>query len=129
MPQFKVDHVHLRSNNVENMAHFFETMFGASLQKRVQTTSMHRLVLTLGGLTLFIDQTSSEITHRAAPPYLGLEHIGLTVNGFDSAIENLKSKGAQFSTEPHSPRTGLKLCYLRGPEGVIVEVLERSFPG
>ena len=56
----------------------------------------------------------------------GLEHLGLTVTGIDQAAAELKAKGAEFSKEPNIPRPGIKVCFLRGPQGISVELLERD---
>ncbi|MGA3141152.1 MAG: VOC family protein, partial [Xanthobacteraceae bacterium] len=35
-------------------------------------------------------------------------------------------KGAEFTMEPTTVRPGVRVCFLRAPEGVSVELLERS---
>ncbi len=59
-------------------------------------------------------------------PYQGLDHFGLTVSGIDAIAAELKAKGAEFTLEPHTIRPGLRICFLRGPQGVSVELLERD---
>src|SRR3954466_10766833 len=60
------------------------------------------------------------------PPHLGLEHIGLAVTNIDAVCAELKARGAEFTVEPHSPRPGLRMAFVRAPENVRIEVLERS---
>jgi predicted enzyme related to lactoylglutathione lyase len=59
-------------------------------------------------------------------PYRGLEHIGLAVTGIDQVVAELKTKGAEFTMEPTSIRPGIRICFVRGPENVAIELLERS---
>jgi catechol 2,3-dioxygenase-like lactoylglutathione lyase family enzyme len=50
----------------------------------------------------------------------------LFVTDLDAFVAEIKTKGAEFTKEPHSPRPGIKICFLRGPEGISVELLERD---
>jgi catechol 2,3-dioxygenase-like lactoylglutathione lyase family enzyme len=59
-------------------------------------------------------------------PYRGLEHIGLTVKGIDAVVAELKGKGAHFTMEPTTIRPGVRICFVRGPENVAIELLERT---
>jgi catechol 2,3-dioxygenase-like lactoylglutathione lyase family enzyme len=65
---------------------------------------------------------------NAAPttPYQGLDHFGLSVSGIDAIAADLKKKGVEFTQEPHSPRPGIKICFLRGPQGISIELLDRD---
>ena len=38
----------------------------------------------------------------------------------------LRARGARFVVEPHSPRPGLKIAFLEGPEKLRIELLERA---
>ena len=38
----------------------------------------------------------------------------------------LKAKGAEFTMEPNDIRPGTRIAFLRGPEGVSIELLERT---
>lgn len=37
-----------------------------------------------------------------------------------------ENKGVEFTKEPHSPRPGIKVCFLRGPQGISIELLDRD---
>ncbi len=72
---------------------------------------------------------SAPATKSIAPPvtpYQGLDHFGLAVSGIDAVAAELKAKGAEFTMEPRTIRAGLRICFLRGPQGVSVELLERE---
>jgi lactoylglutathione lyase len=55
-----------------------------------------------------------------------LEHFGLTVNGIDEVAAELKAKGCEFTKEPTTVRPGVRICFIRGPQGVSIELLERT---
>ena len=65
---------------------------------------------------------------NAAPqaPYFGLEHIGLTVTDIDGITTELKGKGADFTMQPTTVRPGVRIAFLRGPQGVSIELLDRT---
>ena len=54
---------------------------------------------------------------------------GVGTAGPDDPISwdsTVNPKGAEFTMELNSPRPGIKICFVRGPEGVSIEVLERG---
>mgnify|MGYP003906445287 CR=1 FL=1 len=62
--------------------------------------------------------------HRAARP--GSSWLGLTVSGIDAVVAELKAKGAEFTREPTTIRPGVRVAFLRAPEGVSIELLDRN---
>lgn len=127
MATFTHDHVHLRSPDPEATAQFYERMFGAEVLRSVQQ-GKPRVDLDLGGLKVFIAQAATGDKIGAAPtsPYLGLDHIGLTVTGIDAAVAELKAKGAEFTMEPTTIRPNVRIAFLRGPQGVAIELVDRN---
>jgi catechol 2,3-dioxygenase-like lactoylglutathione lyase family enzyme len=127
MARFTWDHIHLRSPNPEATAAFYERMFGAEVIRTMQQ-GKPRIDLKIGGANVFIlpvvpgDKTNPPPTS----PYQGLDHFGLSVTGIDAVVADLKAKGAEFTMEPNNIRPGIRIAFLRGPEGVLIELLERS---
>jgi catechol 2,3-dioxygenase-like lactoylglutathione lyase family enzyme len=125
---YTYDHVHLRSRNPEETALWYERMFGAEVKRSTQSDGKQRVDLDLGGMTVFIapivNQTGT--AQPPASPYLGLEHIGLRVEGIDAAVADLKAKGAEFTMEPTTIRPGVRIAFLKGPENVSIEILDRN---
>jgi hypothetical protein len=103
-------------------------MFGAEIIRSVQSDGRPRVDLNLGGFTVFIAQVPPEqaVAPPPEPPYLGLEHIGLRVNGIDQVVAELKEKGAEFTVEPKTIRPGVRIAFLRGPQKVHIELLDRN---
>ena len=127
MGQFKFDHIHLRSPEPEETARFYERMFGAEIIRTVQE-GRERLDLNLGGQSIFIAPVLPDGKTAAPPqsPYQGLDHIGLTVSGIDAVAADLKAKGAEFTMEPTTIRPGTRIAFLRGPQGVSIELVDRG---
>ena len=128
MTVFTYDHIHLRSPDAEATARWYEEMFGAEIIRSVRSDGRPRLDLKLGGIDVFIAQVPAEqaIGAPPEPPYLGLEHIGLLVEGIDRVVTELKEKGAEFTVEPKTIRPGVRIAFLRGPQNVHIELLDRN---
>ena len=127
MAKFTYDHIHLRSPNPEATAQYYERMFGAEVVRSTQQGSP-RIDLKLGGANIFIAPVASGDGVNPPPttPYQGLDHFGLLVTGIDSIVAELKAKGAVFTKEPTTVRPGVRVAFLRAPEGVSIELLDRS---
>jgi len=121
------DHVHLRTTDPEGMAQWFESMLGAEVIRSMQQ-GKPRIDLKLGGANIFIAPVAPSDSVNAAPatPYRGLDHFGLAVSGIDAVAADLKNKGVEFTREPTTVRPGVRICFLRGPEGVSIELLDRN---
>jgi len=127
MPQFTYDHIHLRSPNPEATAQFYQRMFGAEVLRSMQQ-GKPRIDLKLGGANIFIAPVAPGDGVNAPPttPYQGLDHFGLSVSNIDAVVAELKAKGAEFTREPTTVRPGVRVAFLRGPEGVSIELLDRN---
>ena len=126
MSKYTWDHVHLRTPDPEAMAQWFEHMLGAEVIRTMQQ-GKPRLDLKLGGANIFIAPVAAGdgVNPSPATPYQGLDHFGLTVSGIDAIAAELKAKGVEFATEPTTVRPGVRVCFLRGPQGISIELLER----
>lgn len=127
MPRYQWDHIHLRSPDPEATAAWFETMLGAEVI-RSTLQGKPRIDLKLGGANIFIAPVADGDGTNAAPsiPYRGLDHFGLAVSGIDAIAADLKKKGVEFTREPTTVRPGVRICFIRAPEGVSIELLDRS---
>jgi catechol 2,3-dioxygenase-like lactoylglutathione lyase family enzyme len=127
MAKFTWDHIHLRSPDPEKTAAFYERMFGAEVIRTMQQ-GKPRIDLKIGGANVFIYhvQPGEKINPPPTTPYQGLDHFGLSVTGIDGIVAELKAKGAEFTMEPNTIRPGVRIAFLRGPEGVSIELLERQ---
>jgi catechol 2,3-dioxygenase-like lactoylglutathione lyase family enzyme len=102
-------------------------MLGAEVIRSMQQ-GKPRIDLKLGGANIFIAGVAAGDGVNAAPatPYQGLDHFGLSVKGIDDIAAALKAKGVEFTKAPHVARPGIKVCFLRGPQGISIELLERD---
>jgi catechol 2,3-dioxygenase-like lactoylglutathione lyase family enzyme len=127
MAKYTWDHIHLRSPDPEATARYYERMFGAEVLRSMQQ-GKPRIDLKLGGINIFIAAVvaGDGVNPPPTTPYQGLDHFGLTVSGIDAVVAELKAKGAEFTREPTTVRPGVRVAFLRAPEGVSIELLERN---
>lgn len=126
MDPYRFDHIHLRSADAEAAAAVWSAAFGATPKGRVQAGPWLRLVLDLGGVQLFIEQVAPGTPCPPAPPFLGIEHVGLTVADLDAAIAALAEKGVPLVSGPSVPRPGVRIAFFAMPDRVRVELIERK---
>ena len=126
-PNYRWDHIHLRSPDPDATAAWFERILGAQVI-RSTVEGKPRIDLKLGGADVFIMPVapSDNVNPPPVTPYQGLDHFGLTVSGIDAVAAELKAKGVEFTMEPRTIRPGLRICFLRGPQGISIELLERD---
>jgi catechol 2,3-dioxygenase-like lactoylglutathione lyase family enzyme len=55
----------------------------------------------------------------------GLRHLSFEVDDIDGALAGLRARGSELVGEVERYRDSYRLCYVRGPEGIIVELAER----
>lgn len=128
---YTYDHIHVRTKDPEGMAGFFETMFGAKVLRLTQSDGVPRVDLDVNGLAIFIASVPPEEHIDLSPrdPHLGLDHFGFRVDDIDGAVEDLRSKGAEIYVEPRTIRPGVRIAFVRGPDDVRIEILQRDGSG
>jgi lactoylglutathione lyase len=127
MAKYTWDHIHLRTTDPEATALWYERMLGAEVIRTMQQGAP-RIDLRLGGANIFIApvKDGDGVNPPPTTPYRGLDHFGLTVTGIDAIAADLKAKGVEFTKEPVTIRPGVRICFIRAPEGVSIELLERA---
>ena len=56
---------------------------------------------------------------------LGIRHIAFAVDDIEAVVAKLKKKGTEIFSEIQHYEESYKLCYCRGPEGIILELAEK----
>ena len=127
-PTYRYDHMHLRSRDVKKTAEYYHQMFDARIVESIQSDGKPRTDLDLNGLTIFIAPVPLDAAVPPAPtePYVGLDHFGLRVENMDEAVGELRRRGADFTMEPRTIRPGVKIAFVRAPDNVRIELLERT---
>jgi len=137
-----IDHIGIIVNNLEAAREFFVGLGftvqgegdeqGELLDKVAETEGAHSKIVFLeapGGqtkleLAKFIVPAEKSVEQKTAIYSHGYQHICLVVEGIDDIVKDLKAKGVDIFVDVYNYQDAYKLCYLRGPEGIIVELGE-----
>jgi catechol 2,3-dioxygenase-like lactoylglutathione lyase family enzyme len=69
---------------------------------------------------------SGPVGDRHAPANTpGLRHLAFAVDDIDAVVAALRAQGGELVGEVESYKDLYRLCYIRGPAGIIVELAER----
>jgi catechol 2,3-dioxygenase-like lactoylglutathione lyase family enzyme len=76
-------------------------------------------------LTKFRSPPTRDGDRRAPANAPGIRHVSFAVDDVDAAVAGLRARGADLVGEVVSYANVYRLCYVRGPEGIIIELAER----
>jgi catechol 2,3-dioxygenase-like lactoylglutathione lyase family enzyme len=76
-------------------------------------------------LVKFHSPSSQDGDANAPANALGIRHLSFAVDDLDAVIADLRARGAELVGEVERYRDIYRLCYVRGPEGIIVELAEK----
>jgi catechol 2,3-dioxygenase-like lactoylglutathione lyase family enzyme len=62
---------------------------------------------------------------NAPPNTLGIRRIAFGVDDIDAAVAGLRARGTQLLGEVMRYEDSYRLCYVRGPEGIIIMLAEQ----
>jgi predicted enzyme related to lactoylglutathione lyase len=48
------------------------------------------------------------------------------VKDIDAVAAEIKAKGVEFTRQPTTIRPGVRICFICGPQGISIELLERD---
>jgi catechol 2,3-dioxygenase-like lactoylglutathione lyase family enzyme len=69
---------------------------------------------------------SSQGDNRHAPANTpGIRHVAFAVEDIDAVVAGLRARGAELVGELERYEDSYRLCYVRGPEGIIIELAEQ----
>lgn len=75
-------------------------------------------------LAKFINPAGKSVEHETQMYHHGYQHIALVVEGIDEIVADVKAKGYDVFVDVYNYENAYKMCYFRGPEGIIVELAE-----
>lgn len=132
MPTYTCDHVHLKAVDVERTARWYVETLGARVTFQGEFKGSKVRYLEISGFTFIVFGRLEGEEGSRAPigPTLrtrfGIDHFGFAVASMKRALADLKARGVAILEGPWSPRPGLTICYIQGPDRVRIELSERK---
>ncbi|MGN7410240.1 VOC family protein [Sporosarcina sp. SAFN-010] len=139
----KIDHVSINVNDLlETKAFFLDLGLEVQAEWELHGEQLDRIVGLNGvktacvGLGMPDGQTWIELVKFYTPSdendiqqplanTLGIRHICFNVEDIEAIIAKLKKNGTEIFSEIEQYEESYKLCYVRGPEGIILELAEK----
>jgi catechol 2,3-dioxygenase-like lactoylglutathione lyase family enzyme len=76
-------------------------------------------------LTKFHTPSTDGGSQRAPANASGIRHVAFAVDDIDAVLARLRARGAELVGGLGRYQDRYRLCYVRGPEGIIVELAEQ----
>lgn len=139
----QIRHTGLVVADLEGALCFWRDLLGFRVEKQMDESGLHidammglkdvrvttvKMTAPEGGMIELLHfQSHPDIPLWLGKPYsTGFTHVALTVDNLDDAYEKLSKAGAVFHAPPqYSPDGAVKVIYCKGPDGVLLELVER----
>jgi|SRR5450756_102900 len=126
-PQYRFDHVHVYCSDLPATEGWFVEKMGAELIRRRDPKPAPASDLRLGGAVLYLrEQWPNETLGEGGASRFGTDHFGLAVDDLNATAAELKRRGVEFEVEPYEIRPGLRIAFVKGPDEVRIELLQKS---
>lgn len=124
---YSIEHISIQCRDLETSVDYFRRMFDAEVILRRKPGESKRIAfLRLGDSMLELMEIGPASEPVEPMKHYGVHHIGIKVDDFESAYRDLKAKGADFLGEPFEPIPGIRLVFLREPNGAVIELAQRD---
>jgi catechol 2,3-dioxygenase-like lactoylglutathione lyase family enzyme len=127
-PSLSFDHVHLVAKDPAATAQWYVDTLGGEVWKSVEVRGAPQVYVALAGALVIVrGQRPGESVNGKAGLEWGVDHFGLRVKGdFDAFCAGLKSKGVGFNLEPTDFNPTTRIAFIKAPDGVSIELLDRK---
>ena len=116
---FGTHHVHIKTRDPKQTMQFYVDNLGATLLGEVAGRGYR---VSLNGLQLNI---TGLIDAQKREQHYGIEHIAVDTDDYTGMLEKFRSNGVQV-LEELPPNNGRRVGFLQAPDGVQIEVIERT---
>jgi catechol 2,3-dioxygenase-like lactoylglutathione lyase family enzyme len=122
-----IEHVTIRCRDIESSIDYYRRMFGAKVILRRNLAESRRIVFLRIGNSMLELMDMGPASEPVDPrEHYGVHHIGIKVEDFESVYRDLQAKGADFLGAPFEPTPGIRLVFLREPNGAVIELAQRD---
>jgi lactoylglutathione lyase len=122
------DHVHVISEDPHAAAEWYVEKLGGEIEKSTEARGAPQITLRFAGAAVIVrGRRPGEQVEKKAGLQWGTDHFGFTVSeDLDGFCDGLRHKGVRFTLEPTDIDPGLRIAFIEGPDGAIIELLQRQ---
>ena len=126
---YKFNHVHIKSQNPEEVANWYVEAFQFEILSSVFRDSGDQVVRckTKDGVAINISgaRTNEVLPELGSGVHLGIEHFGIEVDNMEKELTRLEILGASVLEGPNvNPATGMSIAFIGTPDGSRIEIME-----
>ena len=120
-----LDHIHLKCQDLATAAEYYQQIFGAEVEKRIQVLGMPIVRLKVGDVSLALSpkKDAETVTGNPDEPRWGAYQVGFKVPDMAQAIAEIEARGGVFTGKNVEVVPGVLASFLRAPDGVEIELL------
>jgi lactoylglutathione lyase len=131
---YRINHIHLKAPDPRKTAEWYVRAFAFKIvgdEVRVFGDRFIRCQSEDGGLAINISgaRTNERLGPGDASAHHGLEHFGFDSESLEADIARLEGLGARLLEGPIQIPDGPRIAFLRAPDDVRVELVERRRAG
>ncbi len=124
---FSIEHVAIRCRDLEASVEYYRRMFNARVILRRNLAGSKKIAFLQIGDSMMELMGFGPGSEPVDPrEHYGVHHIGIKTDNFEATYRELKAKGAEFLGEPFEPTSGIRLAFLREPNGAVIELAQRD---
>ena len=128
---FRINHIHLKASDPRKTADWYVKAFNFKIvgdETRVFGDRFIRCTSEDGGMAVNISgaRTNEALGPGDASAHHGLEHFGFDSENLEVDIKRLEALGARLLEGPIQNPNGPRIAFLRAPDDVRVELVERK---
>ena len=122
------DHVHLVAKNPQTTADWYVGNLGGKVVRSLEVKGAPQIYVSLGGFIVIVrGQRPAESAKDKPGLQWGVDHFGVRVKGdFDGFCDALRKRGVTFSLEPTDFNPTTRIAFIKAPDGVSIELLNRK---
>jgi methylmalonyl-CoA epimerase len=130
-----IDHIGIITNDLQKSVEFYTDVLGFSVSRKIEMAESELSAV-------FVEKDGSKIElmkcrgknvpkrSEVAKLRIGVssipinDHITFSVDDIEATVTQIKEKGVVFNLEPIQIEGGMKLAFLKDPNGVLIELVE-----
>lgn len=128
MTKYKLDHIHFRSKDIKFTKKFWLEILGARLIKDRILQGAQSYTFDLNGTSILVSGrgANERFEDSVSENLYGFWHFALLVDDISLSLQELKKQNIDCFHEPWEIRKGVKVAFVRGPDNISIELIERQ---
>ena len=127
------EHAGMTASDMDRTVHFYCELIGFRLALRKRQSAGELAFLAAGGgmLEIFAPDQPIAPARDVPPGQAGLRHLTFAVTDVDGMVARLETAGVSIAERPrdaHNPEMVRRVAFVRDPDGILGELVERT-PG